>query len=405
VFSTKTPLIAFACALSSALCAAQTPADVRSDAQVHLGPIYLTPRFALKEFGVDSNVFNNAEQKRDFTFTFAPRADVWLPFGRRALLTTRVGTDVVYYQRYGSERSINPDVRLRTDFFLGHVTPFAEAGYLRTRQRPNFEIDARSLREERSLRAGVNVRVSPKVSVEAAADYIPVTFATGASFNDVNLQETLNRTTQTRGVVARYTLTPLTTVILRAESAKDRFEFSPLRNADSIKILPGVEFQPRALISGSAHVGFRKFSPSSDSLEPFAGVVASSSLSYTLRGSTKFTITADRDLTYSYERVQPYFVVDGYGLTVRRQIVGSFDATGGMQRQKYSYRELLLPDATPADLDRVDITRTWFGSIGYRVTRTMRAGFGTMYRERESNSARLRDYEGFRLITTVDYEF
>lgn len=375
MFWTRTVLLAWGYALCATLCAAQTTADVRRDAQVHLGPLYLTPRFAMKEFGVDSNVFNNAQPRRDFTFTFAPRADVWLPFGRRALLTAAAGTDVVYYQRYATERSLNPEIRVRGEVFLGRVTPFAEVGYLRTRQRPNLEIDARSLRQERLLKAGVDVQLSSKVSAEIAADHKPVTFAAGESFNDVNLQETLNRTTATLGVVGRYAITPLTTIVFRAESASDRFEFSPLRNADSTRILPGVEFKPRALISGSAHVGFRRFSPLDRSLERFSGVVAASSLSYTLRGSTKFTVTADRDLTYSYERVQPYFVVDAYGFTVRRQIVGSFDITGGVQRQKYSYRELLLPGAIPADLDRVDVTRTWFSSIGYRVIRTMRAGF------------------------------
>ena len=38
----------------------------------------------------------------------------------------------------------------------------------------------------------------------------------------------------------------------------------------------------------------------------------------------------DRDLGYSYEELQPYFVVDGYGVTVRRQIVGRFDACGSV---------------------------------------------------------------------------
>jgi hypothetical protein len=88
-----------------------------------------------------------------------------------------------------------------------------------------------------------------------------------------------------------------------------------------------------------------------------------------------------------------------------RQIVGPFDVTASLQRQTYRYRDLLLPGATATDLDRVDRMRAWSGSLGYRIGRSMRAGVGTTYRARASSSARFRDYEGFRFITTADYDF
>jgi hypothetical protein len=47
-------------------------------------------------------------EKNDFTFTIVPRATMWIPFARRVLLTTAAGADVVYFQKYRSERSINP---------------------------------------------------------------------------------------------------------------------------------------------------------------------------------------------------------------------------------------------------------------------------------------------------------
>jgi hypothetical protein len=383
----------------------QTVVDPRTDAQVHLGPLYLTPSVALEEFGVDTNVFNSADEKRDFTFTLAPHVDAWVPFARRALLTTSVTTDVVYYQTYASERSINPEVRVRGDAFLGRLSPFAETSYLQSRQRPNFEIDVRSRRDERAVRAGINVRLTPKLSVELANRQGDVKYDAGATFNNVSLRETLNRESRLAAVTVRHAVTPLTTLILRAERGSDRFQFSPLRDSTTLRVTPGVEFKPIALVSGSGFVGFRRFTPESASLQPFSGIVANAALSYTLLGSTRFTVTADRDVTYSYERVQPYYVVDGYGLSVRRQIVGRTDVTGGVQRQKYSYRDLLLPGAVSADLNRVDVTRTWSASFGYRVGESARVGFGTLYRERASNSARFLDYQGLRFISTVDYGF
>ena len=49
--------------------------------------------------------------------------------------------------------------------------------------------------------------------------------------------------------------------------------------------------------------------------------------------------------------------------------------------------------------------RAWSGSIGYRIGQGMRAGFGAVYRERHTNSRRFVDYQGFRVITSIDYQF
>jgi hypothetical protein len=391
--------------MSASAATAQSTVDPRTEAKGHFGFLYFTPRVALKEFGVDTNVFNNATEQSDFTFTAAPHIDLWVPFARRARLTTAVGTDLVYYQTYGSERSVDPEVKLRGDAFLGRVSPFAETSFLTSRQRPNFEIDARSRRNERSTAVGVDVRVTPKVRVELAARESDVEFEADATFNSVSLQEVLNRRTRAFSFAVRHTPTALTTFVLKGEKGEDRFEFSPLRDSSSIRMTPGVEFKPSALISGSAFVGFRRFTPESAALERFTGVVANATLGYRLRGSTRFIFTADRDLTYSYEPAQPYFVVDGYGLTVRRQIVGRLDASAGYQRHQYSYRNLVVPGEIATSPDRVDVTDTWTTSVGYRLGQGPRLGFGTIYRERQSNSPQYRNYDGFRFITTIDYDF
>ena len=391
-------------ALAAPVAAQQDTPDPRSSADAHVGIFYLTPKLAVKEFGLDSNVFNNADEKKDFTVTLAPHADVWLPFSNRALITTSVAGDVVYYAHYASERSVNPEAKVRGELLLNRVNPFVEASYLNTRQRPNYEIDVRSRRREDAQRAGVRVRVTPKLSVELAAARQTVDFNADAVYQDVNLREVMNRETRTTSLTVRHNVTSLTTLALRAETGTDRFEFAPLRNSDTVRVMPGIELKARALISGSAYVGVRKFTPTSDQLAPFSGMVAATALNYTLQGSTRFTVTADRDVTYSYEQVQPYYVATGYGLNVRRQIVGRTDVTVGASRIRYSYRDLLLPGAVATDLQRVDNTRVYNASFGYRLGQT-RVGIGARYQERGTTSARFRDYQGLRFISTVDYDF
>jgi len=376
--------------------------DPRGSARVHIGPIYATPGLAVQELGVDTNVFNNFEEKKDFTFTVVPQATMWIPFARRALLTTAAATDVVYFQKYDSERSLNPQVRLRGEGVMGRILAYGEASYLSSRQRPNVEIDARLRRTERGARLGTSIRIDEKLSVELSGSQSDVSFAADAVFNDVNVRETLNRTTRAVLASFRDDVTPLTSVVVRGESATSRFPLSAVRDSDTYSVMPGVELKPRALISGSAYVGVRRFTPRSPLLPTFNGAVASATLNYTLQSSTRFGVTADRDVAYSFEPLRPYYVVDAYGLIVRRQIVGRADLTGGAMRQKDTYRDFSASQVAAGDA-RMDVTKTYSASVGYRVGHDARVGFGAVYRQRESNNAERRDYQGFRFLTTLDY--
>src|SRR5436305_9848265 len=59
--------------------------DPRKDARAHAGGVYFTPTFRLENLGIDSNVFNTTDDpKSDFTATFTPGVQVWMPIQRRA---------------------------------------------------------------------------------------------------------------------------------------------------------------------------------------------------------------------------------------------------------------------------------------------------------------------------------
>src|SRR6187397_2160798 len=93
---------------ASAAGSSQSIDEIRRDYRMHSGPLYLKPAFLLKELGVDTNVFNAAgRQKSDFTFTVTPQADLAIPLARRGLVKATLGTDLVYYATYDSERSVD----------------------------------------------------------------------------------------------------------------------------------------------------------------------------------------------------------------------------------------------------------------------------------------------------------
>jgi hypothetical protein len=400
-----TPALSFAQASSS-----QEIDEVRRDARMHLGPLYVTPSVALKELGIDSNVFNTAgEQKSDFTITVAPTANVWVPVARRALFRATAAADLVWYAQYETERSVDPQLTGRGEVYFNRLTLFAENAYLNTRQRANFEIDLRSRHLENNLLAGGELQLTPKFSVEIAGRRYDTRYDADSELDGTSLQRTLNR--KTTGVQARvrHRLTPLTTVGVRYDNLRDTFEFSPARDSKSFRVMPGVEFKPRALISGTAYVGYRKFTPSETEVLPdFSGLVAELGLSYTMLGSTTFGVSYRRDLTYSYEEAQPFFVGNSLGASVRRALGRRFDLLLSADRHKYAYRDLLvtLPVLTPLPpQERIDITWNYAGSVGYRIGREGRIGLGLSYWKRESTTRRFRDYDNLRIGTTATYGF
>jgi hypothetical protein len=371
-------LAAFICSALPAAAHAQAPDaqaidTVRKEARVHVGPLYASPTVNLKELGVDTNVFNDSGQQRsDFTFTVVPKADVWVPFARRALLTTTVASELVWYAKYDSERSINPQVAARGEVYLRRFTFFAENSYLNTRQRPNYEIDLRSRHVENDATLGANVQLTPKFALEAAAVRGITRYDADAYFDGTSLQQTLNRDTTGYRIVARHRLTPLTTIAVRYESLEDRFPYSPARDADSVRLMPGVEFKPRALVSGSAYVGYRRFEPLvAQQLPEFGGLVAQ------------------------------------LGLSVRRAISRRVDVLFSTDRYLYTYRDLIgrPPSSGLLGRERVDTTWNYTGSIGYRLGRDGRIGFGVSYYDRQSTTMNFRAYNGLRAGTVVSYGF
>ena len=386
----------------------RTNDDPRAEAKIHVGPVYLTPEVQLRQIGVDTNVFNNAiNPKSDFTFTVAPEANVWVPIGRKGMVKTVAGADLVYFQQYGTERSVDPHAQVRGEAYLHRVTLFVENDLLNTRQRPNYEIDVRARRLENTLRVGGELRLSTKFAVEVAGRQSILRFDGDEVLAGSYLEQTLNRDTNGVSATARYQRTPLTTIAVRTETYQDRFISAPLRDGNTLRIQPGVEFRPRALVSGSAYLGYGRFTALHDELPDFRGIVGSARLRFRLPRAATLEFSGDRDLGFSYEQLQPYFVLDGLGFTVRRQIVGRFDAAGSVQRQRYSYRDLILPGEMPSRLrpERQDVTMIYSLSGGYTPKRDVRVGIGVSKMNRDSNTKATAIYEGFRIGSSVTYGF
>jgi hypothetical protein len=382
----------------------QTIDEIRKLYHVHAGPLYLNPGLLLKELGVDTNVFNQpGDQKSDFTFTVTPKADIALPFARRGLLRH----DGVRRCRLLRELRVGafarPQVTLRGEAYAQRLTLFAQGAYLNTRQRPNYEIDLRSRHVETDGSAGLALRLTPKFSVELAAHTESIRYDADQFFLGTSLQTTLNR--DTTGVQRDRSRAAVGADDRRGAVRELPRPVSAVAGAER-RQLPGDAgrgVQAAALISGSAYVGYRSFSPKSALLPAYDGLVSQLGLAYTLQSATTFGVTYDRDIDYSFEAVNPYFLENSVGVYVRRAVGGRFDVIVNAARHRYDYRD--NPVLAGLSDPRVDTTDNYGANLGYRLKRDTRIGFGASYYTRTSTRETFREYDGLRVVTTVNYGF
>ena len=272
--------------------------------------------------------------------------------------------------------------------------------YLNTRERPGFEIDARSRRIEWDYNGALEFRVGSKTYLGARFDSRKIDFDQDAEFDGTNLREELNRTATTAGATLRYQATPLTSIAFDVSREQDRFEFTPERDTDSTLFSGGFRFDPAALLKGSAFFGYRDFQPLSPDVPGYQGSTMAVDLTYIPLDSTRFTVTVGRDVQYSYDVNQPYYLQTGATGSISQQIFGPVDVVArvGAQRLEYADRVGASLEAS----DRTDHVTTFGGGFGYHMGRDFRIGFNIDQQQRTS-PIDSKQYTGLRYGFAVTY--
>ena len=374
------------------------PAKVR----VRIGPLWMNPTVSVTNFGIDQNVFNepdSASPKQDFTLTATPNTDVWLRVGP-SWLDGSVKEELVWYKTYTTERAANSTYRIGWKVPFNRLAFDVGGSYANVRDRPGYEIDARSLRIETRANGSVEMRTLSKTFFGVRAERLRTNFDKDAVFLTSNLHTELNHVTTTAGFFVRHQLTPLTSVMVTASRIQDRFDFSSLRDSDSNIGAVTLTFDPFALIKGTLTVGYRDFRPSSAGLADYRGLTTAVNLSYTASEMTKFTVKANRDIEYSFDIVQPYYLLTGFEGSIMQQLFGPVDVAGRLGFQSLAYRDRAGAVLTVAD--RVDRVRTYGAGVGYHLSRDLRVGVNVDRSQRDSDVA-FRQYRGLRIGTTVTY--
>ena len=378
------------------------PPDSTAPGSIQAGPVALTPAFEITNAGVDSNVFNDADgPQEDFTATLRPRLDARLRFGP-GRVSYRSWMEAVYFHEFENERAVNRFGEVRGELRFSRFVPYVFASGLRTSDRPNNEIDLRAARGTQIAGGGLALAVLSRTAIVTSVRRETTTYDEGQIFGGEDLAEQFNHTKDIVDGGIRVALTPLTTITLLGSREVAEFERSPGRNATSYRIGPQLDFDPTALISGTVAVGYRRFTPVSAAMREYSGVAALVTARYTLP-STSFVVRFRRDLEYSFEELQPYYVTTGGGLTVTQRIAGAFDVQGTASRERLSYQARTDVDA---DLlaNSVDTTDLYGGGIGYRLRETARLGINIEFATREAHREG-RSYDRRRIFASLTYGF
>ena len=373
-----------------------TPEPVREP--IRLGSLNVYPSLALRDVGIDSNIYNSAGGRReDFTYTIAPRVMTELPIGNARLVGTG-GLGFVFFRNNKDQESANTVANGLFEVREGRVRPSLQGGYSRSRQRRG-DIDVRALAVQTNGRAGVDVTISGVTSLTAWVVREQTAYASGEMFFGQDLGDQLDRQVTTFAAGARLDLTPFTSVVTAAEQEQVRFTVARTRDADSFKLTPTVRFAEGAILTGSAFAGLRDFRPVSGVMPSFRGFVAGGDIHFTIAQVSRFELRGNRDIVYSYDNLQPYYLDSGGQITLSQRVIGPVDAIGLAGRRRFRYQT--LRDVVIAG--RIETMSLWGGGVGIRVDDNMRFTFTIDRERRVSTQSAQRQFERTRAFASLEY--
>jgi hypothetical protein len=378
------------------------PPDPVTTGRAHLGPIELNPRLELLDVGVDSNVFNEAEgARRDFTATIRPSLDAGVRIGRARLLY-RSRVDMVYFQDYEAERSMNRGAELRAELRLDRLVPYVSVAGLDTRERPNNELDLRARRSTGTYKTGAALLVFARTALVFNAQRNALAYAPGQLFVGHDLARQLNNRHDTFEGGFRIALTSLTTASFTGGREQTRFTASRDRDSDSVRAGATFEFDPAALLTGTVAVNYRGFTPVDKSVAAFRGLVAQVDVRYAFHDRTRIAGRFARDIHYSIEDAQPYYLTTGGTVTLTQRVGGPFDVQLQAERERMAFRARVGSAFEIAGPSR-DTTDSASAGIGYRFTQ-LRIGINYQLTRRQTHRVG-QSYERRRILGAFTYGF
>ena len=363
------------------------------------GPVSLYPQIALREAGMDSNVFNDPTNSRsDLTYSLTPRLYVVMPVGNTRFVGTGVG-DLVYFRTYSDQRSLTMKFDGRYEVTSPGFRPFASLGFVTRGDRDGYEIDVRVRHTQTIVTAGLDADVTAVTALTAWASRAWTSYGENEEYLSVLLADQLNHETESVAAGVRLRPTPLTTILITAGLDRDRFTRLPLRDADSVRVASTVALDTGAAITGDVQVGYLSFMPADVAIAKYRGPIGSARLHYALPDVVRIDVDARRDVAYSYDPIQPYYLESGGRITVAQRVFGPLEVLGIGE-----VREIRNQRIGGMSFDgRREVTTSLGGGIGIQIQSQTRFALTYEHTERTSTEPIGRNYERTRVLGSIIY--
>jgi len=385
--------------LSPSATSAQSSLILPETHMFRMGSMSLYPTAAVRDVGFDSNVYNDSTgPKGDFTYTFAPRLYLVVPVGNSRFVGTGFG-NLAYFQTYKDQQSLGGLFQARYEVMSPGFRPFAIAGFADRRERRGLEIDERVRQRQTTVTLGADMDLTTRTALTAWAGRVQTTWDRNAQYLGVSLSEQLDYSTDIFAGGAKFRATPLTTFGMIAEMHRDRFARSPVRDADRLLVGPSVDFDAGASVVGHVRVAYQSFNPIDPIVANYQGMALLADLRYTLRELTEVKFESSRDVDYSYDPIQPYYLESGGVLTVSQRVIGPLQVIAIGERHSLRHQRLVV---TSFD-GREEITHTVGGGFALQIRKQMRFELTYQNTKRTSNEPGWRQYERQRLFASVFY--
>jgi hypothetical protein len=393
-----TPAVAAAQAIGSGPLTSTLIATEPTSGVFDFGRLKVAPGMTIQELGWDSNVFDEHENpKEDWVFRGRPdlAAFAALPW---ATFSAYGGSELVYFKTYESERAAGYEFRGRVDLTVARLYPFFGGGHTKHRTRPNGEIDVRADEELDEISGGLGFELGAHSRLYASAVRHRTDYKDSIE-DGVDLATTLNRDTYTYSGGLRTEISPITQFTIDGGVDQDRFEESPLRDADGTFVNATLFIGPEALISGTATIGYRDLRPADPLVESFRGVTASGALTYTIMEFGRLSGAFIYGIEYSFDEAEGYYRETTVDLAYTHSLFGDVDAQlrGTRSWFKYGYREGVVP--------RTDTLQGVNVSLGYNLRNRTRISINYEEASRHSPAYVERNYDRTRAYLSWLFAF
>jgi hypothetical protein len=380
------------------------PPERRPWGQVRFGSMWFTPSVSLKEFGIDTNVFNSNvadDPKSDLYAIAGPDLTLEMKT-KRVDLNGAVGVNYVHYVKTFSERSFEFNGSIDGVFRpLRRLEIQAGARQGSSRKQFSPEVEVRTRNWSRAFSFSTGILVAPRLWIIGRASTSERRFDPGAIYNGVELQRTLNEDVRSSGGELRYAITPWTRVAAGGVANANRFPLAPGRDADEERYFVRLEMSARALVSGSAELGHSNYRTRLTFAPDFEGPVGNATLATRFGENTTLQALFIRDLGVSYMPSVPFMLNRELGLIGQRALTSRLSLALEAHGYRYFYKGFVA--TRPGDVPPPDENlERYLGRIIVRAGGQFRLGFTAEYAKRFTETE-LRQYEGLRFWTSIQY--